>query len=69
MSFTKAFRESTTLKACIVASIAILIKLIIGPYDFGFGSGDDVSVGEFGVAFAAIWAVWRHSEWQRAQGK
>lgn len=67
MAFTNAFRESTTLKACTIASLLLFGKFAIGGFDFGFGSSPVIDATSFGIAFAGIWAIWCNREWRKAK--
>ena len=67
MAFTKTFRESTTLKAVVAATILLFGKFAIGGFDFGYGTSDFIGATEFGIAFAAIWAIWREREYRKSK--
>ena len=69
MAFTKAFRESTTLKACSLATSLLFFKFLAGGYDFGYGTSPVIDATAFGLAFAGIWAIWCNREWRKAKHK
>ncbi len=69
MAFSNAFRESTTLKACVVASTLLFGKFAVGGYDFGFGISPVIDAFAFGAAFAGIWAIWCNREWRKSKGR
>jgi len=70
MAFTKAFRESTTLKLILPAWAILIIKFGLSGVDFKFGelAITFVPMGAvaFGTALAAILSIWLGREWRKA---
>ena len=69
MAFTKAFRESTTLKICLAATLLLFYKFAVGGNDFGYGPNPVISAEGFGIAFTGIWAIWCNREWRKSKDK
>ncbi len=56
--FTKAFRESTTLKFVSLAIGLLFFRFAVAGMDFGYGQFDSISAESFSLSFAGIMAVW-----------
>ena len=70
MAFTKAFRESTTLKLIIPPWAILVLKFGVAGVDFKYGefaiSFAPMGAVAFGTALAAILTIWLGREWRKA---
>ena len=69
MSMIKKSRESTTLQFVLAANVILLVKYAGAGLTIAGLSFPEMGAGEFGVAFAAITAVWLQREWRSAKFK
>lgn len=57
-------RESVTLTFVAVAALALIVKFVLAGLTLGpIGQIPAMGAGEFGVAFAAVLAIWLGREW------
>ncbi len=70
--FAQTLRESATLKMVTLGLAVLLPKFFISGVSISWGGAEvftsvAMGAGEFGIAFAALVAVWRQREWQKAK--
>ncbi len=58
MAFTKAFRESTTLKLILVPFSIINMRYLLNSFDASFINQDSMSVTELATACGILLAIW-----------
>jgi len=61
----KSWRESTTLKFVWPAAVILLIKFFFAGLTISGLSFPPMSAQDFGIAFAAIMAIWLGREWRK----
>ena len=66
MSLIKKTRESSTMSIVLPAAALVMIKFALADLDVAGLNFPEMSATEFGIAFAAILAVWLGREWRSA---
>lgn len=67
MSLYAKTRESSTMQLVLPAAFLVMVKFALaGNTVYGF-SFPEMGVGEFGLGFGAVLAIWLQREWRSAK--
>lgn len=67
MSLVKKTRESSTMQLVLPAAVLVMVKFAVAGLTVSGVEFPAMSATEFGIAFAAVLAVWLGREWRSAK--